>query len=169
MNKLLLSMMAAAAVLGGCSNDDDKNNSGQVTDKDLITPELARMAVSTTSSFTGALTVLPCQDNSSIYYGNYNANGTLTPVNATYVILNGSIAKSPMPVRLPVGDSPLLTIRLTLEDGLVKTYSKPLSAPLAAGNRMTLNITLGKLIVEGGSDSFDVENWTESSETIDFS
>lgn len=69
----------------------------------------------------------------------------------------------------PSGDSPLLTIRLTLEDGLVKTYSKPLSAPLAAGNRMTLNITLGKLIVEGGSDSFDVENWTESSETIDFS
>ena len=69
----------------------------------------------------------------------------------------------------PSGNSPLLTIALTLKNGQEKLYRKPLSSPLTAGNRLTLNIVLGKLIVEeGSSNDFEVLSWTESSETINF-
>ena len=58
---------------------------------------------------------------------------------------------------------------LTLKNGLVKHFRKLLDNALIAGNRLTLNITLGELYSEEtSSDGFEVENWTESTETIDF-
>lgn len=69
----------------------------------------------------------------------------------------------------PSSDNPPLTIMLTLKNGLVKRFRKPLDNALIAGNRLTLNITLGELYSEEtSSDGFEVENWTESTETIDF-
>lgn len=69
----------------------------------------------------------------------------------------------------PSSANPPLTILLTLKNGLVKRYQKPLSNPLTAGNRLSLDITLGELYSEETtSDGFDVENWTESNEVIDF-
>ena len=69
----------------------------------------------------------------------------------------------------PSSDNPPLTIMLTLKNGLVKHFRKPLDNALIAGNRLTLNITLGELYSEEtSSDGFEVENWTESTETIDF-
>lgn len=69
----------------------------------------------------------------------------------------------------PSSDNPPLTILLTLKNGLVKHFRKPLDNALIAGNRLTLNITLGELYSEEtSSDGFEVENWTESTETIDF-
>lgn len=69
----------------------------------------------------------------------------------------------------PSSDNPPLTIMLTLKNGLVKHFRKPLDNALIAGNRLTLNITLGELYSEETSSvGFEVENWTESTETIDF-
>lgn len=320
MNKLLLSMINAVALFASCVKDDENTPGGKVVDN-LVTPELANMAVSSTSLFSGALTVSPCSDNSSLYFGNYNSGGSLSPLNSNYIIINGVIATAPLPVRLPVGDynflywgvvrnsqsdstyadiairdpalrlgtdlkeqtfslrkvsnldttympvydfvhavqpiyvgkdkmqavlqrtvaglkvtltnrdgmtmdpsiasakiligsiannlnyysaepsdftktvvfklsmsadslsisanstvlvfpsgnSPLLTIALTLQSGQEKLYRKPLSSPLTAGNRLTLNITLGSLIVEeGSSNDFEVVGWTETAETINF-
>lgn len=104
MNKLVLSTLALAAFLGSCSKDDDCRC---VNANDLITPELAEMSVTTgdvTTAFTGVLMVYPCQEDASIYYGNYSLKGDLWPVNATYTIKDGSIYKASAPVRLPLGD-----------------------------------------------------------------
>lgn len=75
MNKLVLSTLALAAILGSCSKDDDCRC---VDTNDLITPELAEMSVTTgdvTTAFTGVLMVYPCQEDASIYYGNYSLKG----------------------------------------------------------------------------------------------
>lgn len=69
----------------------------------------------------------------------------------------------------PSAANPPLTIILGLKNGQMKHYQQPLENALVAGNRLTLNITLGKLYSEETSaDGFEVENWTETSETIDF-
>lgn len=69
----------------------------------------------------------------------------------------------------PSAANPPLTIILGLKNGQMKHYQQPLENALSAGNRLTLNITLGKLYSEETSaDGFEVENWTETSETIDF-
>lgn len=69
----------------------------------------------------------------------------------------------------PSSAKPPLTILLTLKNGQVKHFQKPLANVLTAGNRLNLDITLGDLYSEEtSSDGFEVVNWTESSETIDF-
>lgn len=319
MNKIILTLIVSVVVLGSCSKDDDEHDSGN--NEKLIIPEMERMATSPSTSFTGALMVLPCLEDTSIYYGNFNQKEVLSSIYAQYTIGNGSIFRSILPVKLPLGnynflywgvpqnsetdptysdvavndpgirigadlaelnyslrkqsnadttyspvydfvyarqtiqvgtdkmqatlvrvvagikvvitnrggakidpsiasarvlvgsiadqlnyytavpsdftktvafslgisadslslsanstvltfpsgDSPLLTILLTLKNGQVKKFMKPLTNPLTAGNRLTLNITLGDLFSEEGSaDGFEVENWTESTETINF-
>lgn len=104
MNKLVFSTLLMGVFFGSCSKDDDCHC---VNTDDLISPELAEMSVSTgtsTTSFTGVLMVYPCTGDSSLYYGNYGINGTLSPINATYTIKDGSIYKATAPVRLPLGD-----------------------------------------------------------------
>lgn len=321
MNKLVFSTLLLAVFLGSCSKDDDCQC---VSGNDLISPELADMTVVTgdvTTAFTGVLMVYPCQEDASVYYGNYTIKGDLWPVNATYSIKDGSVYKATNPVRLPLGDynflywalaknsqtdsvydasaikepglrlgsdlsdlyltmyqedysdttympvydylhainpikvgtdkmqatlkhavaglkvtltnkngdkmdssiassrilvgniasrlnyytaeasdftktvafplsmsadsmsmsanstvmvfpssdNPPLTILLTLKNGQVKHFQKPLASALTAGNRLNLSITLGDLYSEEtSSDGFEVLNWTESSETIDF-
>ncbi|WP_455639589.1 FimB/Mfa2 family fimbrial subunit [Parabacteroides sp.] len=69
----------------------------------------------------------------------------------------------------PSSANPPLTILLTLKNGQVKRFQKPLASALTAGNRLSLNITLGDLYSEEtSSDGFEVLNWTESTETINF-
>ena len=52
MNRLMLTVLAAAALYGSSAKDDDdktgKNN------KDLVSPEMLDMTVSSAASFTGA-------------------------------------------------------------------------------------------------------------------
>lgn len=322
MNKIIVTtLLITTAFLSACSKDDDCYC---VNNNDLISPELAEMKVATGASitaFTGALMVYPCRENSGFYYGNYTADGTLYPVNATYSIKDGSVYKALAPVRLPLGDynflywgisknsqtdsvydvaaikepglrlgadlselymtlqknnykdttympvydflhtvnpirvgtdkmeatlkhvmaglkvtltnkngdkmdssiasasiqvstiafqmnyytakpsnftktiafplsmsadslsmsanstvmlfpsadNPPLTILLVLRNGQTKRFEKPLENALVAGNRLTLNITLGQLYSEEtSSNGFEVENWTETNETIDF-
>lgn len=80
-----------------------------------------------------------------------------------------SMSTSSTVMVFPSSEKPPLTILLTLKNGQVKHFQKPLANALTAGNRLNLNITLGDLYSEEtSSDGFEVENWTESSETIDF-
>lgn len=69
----------------------------------------------------------------------------------------------------PSGNAPLLTILLTLKNGQVKKYQKPLAAPFTAGNRLTLTITMGEIFSGGtSSEGFEVKDWKETTETINF-
>lgn len=105
MNKLVYSALLLSVMCVGCSDDDDCDP--KVKDGDLITPELAVMMVASDEStipFTGALMVYPCMEDTTIYYGNFNKGGSLLPVNAMYIIKNGSVYKASLPVRLPLGD-----------------------------------------------------------------
>lgn len=68
----------------------------------------------------------------------------------------------------PSGNSPVLTIVIHLKNGQVKTFDKALTSPLTAGNRLTLDVSLGDLYVEeGSSEGFEVKGWNEKSEAID--
>ena len=66
-------------------------------------------------------------------------------------------------------ENPLLELFITLSDGSTHSVSKNLSSTLSANNRLTLNIIVGD-IFGGGSESgyFTVQNWIESTETIEF-
>lgn len=105
MNKLVVSALLLAVVMAGCSKDDDCNRNEK--GENLITPELQQMSVETdvsTTAFTGALMVYPCLEDTTFYYGNYNKGGSLVPVNAMYIIKDGSVHNASLPVRLPLGD-----------------------------------------------------------------
>lgn len=53
--------------------------------------------------FNGALSIFPCYINSDRYFGNF-LNGALSPVNPSYVVTNGVISATAVPLRLPLGD-----------------------------------------------------------------
>lgn len=69
----------------------------------------------------------------------------------------------------PSTENPLLELFITLSDGSTHSVSKNLSSTLSANNRLTLNIIVGD-IFGGGSESgyFTVQNWIESTDTIEF-
>lgn len=121
MNKLILIMCATFALAGSsCSNDDDKPDPGK--GKKLVSPEMAQMAVSSSSDFSGILMVYPCLENSSVYYGNYNSEGVLNSFNGHYIVGAGSIASSPVPVLLPVGDYNFLYWGIPKNNPMDSTY-----------------------------------------------
>jgi hypothetical protein len=63
----------------------------------------------------------------------------------------------------------LLTLLITLKDGSVHTLSKNLESTLVANTRLTVNIVIGDIFAGGGSSgNFTIDNWNESSETIEF-
>lgn len=102
MNRLMLTVLAAAALLGSCSKDDDDKTGNN--NKDLVSPEILDMTVSSAASFTGGLMVYPCMPDTSIYFGNFSVNGEIVSFNANYTVINGSASSVLNPVRLPVGD-----------------------------------------------------------------
>lgn len=103
MKKLaLLALVAALAT--SCSDDE---TSIPQEDLQLATPAL-HMKVSTASGespFTGVLTVMPCQPESSIYFGNY-VNHRLTPFYGYYMVKDGEFyeSSSNRELLLPMGD-----------------------------------------------------------------
>lgn len=123
MNKLVYSALLLSAMCAGCSDDDDCDP--KVKDTDLLTPELANMMIASDAStmpFTGALMVYPCMEDTTFYYGNYNKGGSLVPINAMYVIKNGSVYKTSLPVRLPLGDYNFLYWGLPQNNPADSTY-----------------------------------------------
>lgn len=101
--KKLIVLMCLAAFMASCS-DEDKNCD---TDKqDLVSPRM-NMSVSTAagqSPLTGILTVIPCDANSSIYYGNY-ISGKLSSLFGYYQVKDGTFYNDAVnrEISLPVG------------------------------------------------------------------
>lgn len=120
MKKLIVLMMLIPAAFWSCSKDDDKPDTDP---SKLVSPEFASVSLSTQSPFSGVLIVAPAEGDGSIYYGNYNAAGKLSPIHALYTISQGTIAHSNIPVYLPVGTYNLVYWGLPLNTGADSTYS----------------------------------------------
>lgn len=99
MKKLVLIALVGVSLFWSCSKDDE---CGEATVA-LITPEFRLADIVSEYPFTGALGVAPCEENSSIYFGNYNSSGTRTPIHALYTVGKGNVLPSTNPVRLPSG------------------------------------------------------------------
>ncbi len=83
----------------------DERNCDFLPKQELITPQLRVMVADPLSSnpFTGILEVYPCNEESSIYYGNY-VNGKLTVFNGYYTVLKGHISgEYDREIKLPIG------------------------------------------------------------------
>lgn len=59
-----------------------------------------------------------------------------------------------------------VTIEITLTDGTVKKYTKPLSNMIKAGNILTVDILLGDILITPPEGGFQVQGWTESTDII---
>ena len=102
--KKLIMFIGIAVLIAGCS-DDDKDNT--TDNSHLISPRMA-MSIDNIngqqSSFTGILTVIPCDANSSIYYGNY-VRGKLSPFYGYYQVKDGTFYDGSInrEISLPIG------------------------------------------------------------------
>ena len=96
--------MGLAALIASCS-DDDRNN--DTDNQHLVSPSMA-VSISNTdgrqSPFTGILTIMPCDANSFIYYGNY-VKGKLSPFYGYYRVKDGSFHDNSInrEISLPIG------------------------------------------------------------------
>ena len=68
----------------------------------------------------------------------------------------------------PSAANPPLELIITLQDGTEYKLSENLNATLSPNTRLTLNINVGKILVDGNPGDFDYDDWNEESETIDF-
>lgn len=68
----------------------------------------------------------------------------------------------------PSAANPPLELIITLQDGTEYKLNKNLNATLSPNTRLTLNINVGKILVDGNPGDFDYDDWNEESETIDF-
>ena len=99
MKKLVL-LSLLIPIFSACS--DDECGSGNVSVLELVSPKLfADLPID--NPMTGALSVYPCLENSSVYFGNYNKDGALSPIQGFYVTQNGFADVGGPAVRLPVG------------------------------------------------------------------
>ena len=102
--KKLLFWATLALLAVGC-DDDSASNGGENTD--LIAPALYMDVVTSDGNkpFTGVLSIAPCTEGTSIYYGNY-VNSKLSPFYGYYFVQNGELytSDSNRELYLPVGN-----------------------------------------------------------------
>lgn len=99
--KHLIVCLFVIPILIACSSEDECNYGKNSSN--LITPKLyVNLAID--NPMTGILTVYPCNANSSIYFGNYNKDGELVVINATYLVKDGYATNGQPSVRLPIGN-----------------------------------------------------------------
>ena len=105
-NLLFLATLALLAV--GC-DDDSASNGGENTE--LIAPALYMNVVTGDGDkpFTGVLSIAPCTEGTSIYYGNY-VNSKLSPFYGYYFVQNGELyaSDSNRELYLPLGNYEML-------------------------------------------------------------
>ena len=115
MKNLLLTAFGFLLLTTACSKDDpaddnNNNNDNQVAEASLIAPEIdVRMAEPLSQqAFSGALEIYPCDEGSSIYYGN-NISGKLSIFNGLYMIVDGNVSGSyNRELHLPIGNYNML-------------------------------------------------------------
>lgn len=110
MKKVTFLIAFTATIFASCSSDncalpEDPDN-GDGGNPGLISPRI-RATVDTPdnpqSPMTGILEVFPCNDGTSIYYGNY-VDDVLSPLPARYPLKDGNVFDGPTrPISLPVG------------------------------------------------------------------
>lgn len=76
---------------------------------------------------------------------------------------------NPTVMVFPSSPHPLLKLLVTLKDGSVYQVSQPLQSPLTANTHLTLNIVIEKIFADEDSGNFTINDWNETSETVDFS
>ncbi|WP_300701800.1 FimB/Mfa2 family fimbrial subunit [Bacteroides sp.] len=62
---------------------------------------------------------------------------------------------------------PEFQLTIMLKNGTIKTFKQTLDSPLTANTKLTLTLTLGDIFSEDSSGNFTIDNWNESSQTID--
>ena len=102
--KKLLFLATLALLAVGC--DDDSATGGEET-TELIAPALYMDVVTSDGNkpFTGVLSIAPCTDGTSIYYGNY-VDSKLSPFYGYYFVQNGELysSDSNRELYLPMGN-----------------------------------------------------------------
>lgn len=68
----------------------------------------------------------------------------------------------------PSVEQPKVMLDITLKDGSVHTVEKELTSTFTANTKLTLNIVVGEIYPGGNTGDFTIENWFETSETIEF-
>lgn len=106
--KKLLFLATLALLAVGCDNDS-ASNGGENTE--LIAPALYMNVVTGDGEkpFTGVLSIAPCTEGTSIYYGNY-VNSKLSPFYGYYFVQNGELyaSDSNRELYLPLGNYEML-------------------------------------------------------------
>lgn len=62
---------------------------------------------------------------------------------------------------------PEFQLTIMLKNGTTKTFKQTLDSALTANTKLTLTLTLGDIFSEESSGNFTIDNWNESSQTID--
>ena len=103
--KKLLFLATLALLAVGCDDDSASDNGGENTE--LIAPALYMDVVTRDGDkpFTGVLSIAPCVEGTSVYYGNY-VNSKLSPVYGYFFVENGELYDSDAnrALYLPVGN-----------------------------------------------------------------
>lgn len=81
---------------------------------------------------------------------------------------DSTMMSNPTVMLFPSSENPSLTLIITLKDGSQHTLNQNLNTPLSANTRLTLNIVLGEIHSGGDAGNFTIEDWNESTETIEF-
>lgn len=106
MKRILFGFLAFLTVMSACSDDhQDDNEPMQVDGRSLVTPGInIRVADQfVQQAFTGILEIYPCNQNLSVYFGNY-VNGKLTTFNGYYTIVDGQdYGNNNRDISLPIG------------------------------------------------------------------
>lgn len=104
MKKLFL--LAALAIFAVACDDDSAPDGGEET-TELIAPALYMDVVTSDGNkpFTGVLSIAPCVEGTSVYYGNY-VNSKLSPIYGYYFVEDGELydSDSNRALYLPVGN-----------------------------------------------------------------
>lgn len=81
---------------------------------------------------------------------------------------DGMTYSNPTVMLFPSAANPPLELLITLEDGTEYNLTQNLNSTLSSNTMLTLNINVGTILADGNPGDFTLDDWNESSETIDF-
>lgn len=81
---------------------------------------------------------------------------------------DGLTYENPTVMLFPSAENPPLELLITLYDGTEFKLTQNLNTTLSPNTRLTLNISIGKILPDGNPGDFTYDDWNENSENIDF-